>query len=93
MTDDIGLSSETLAQAKLAGRLANAVFDKALEGDSEGFEVEADAALAEAMPTMTADDARRQVKVGAGFIYGSGHILSDKCEMDGDGSKRRWNLV
>ena len=60
MTDDFRISPETMALATLAGRLANAVFDKALEGDSEGFEAEADAALAEAVPGMTADDARRQ---------------------------------
>ena len=46
MTDDFRISPETMALATLAGRLANAVFDKALEGDSEGFEAEADAALA-----------------------------------------------
>lgn len=60
MSDELDLPPETKALAKLVGRVANAAFDKALEGDVEGFEVEVDAAMVEARPAIADDDALRQ---------------------------------
>ena len=60
MSDELDLPPETKALARLVGRVANAAFDKALEGDVEGFEVKVDAAMEEARPAIADDDALRQ---------------------------------
>ncbi len=60
MSDDLKLSPETAALAGLAGRMVNATFDKALEGDLDGFDAEVDAAMAEARPAFQDEDAARQ---------------------------------
>lgn len=60
MSDELKLSPETAAFAGLAGRVANAAFDNALEGDLDGFDAEVDAAMAEARPAFNDEDAARQ---------------------------------
>lgn len=60
MNDDLKLSPETAALAALAGRVANAAFDKALEGDLDGFDTEVDNAMAEALLSFNDEDAARQ---------------------------------
>lgn len=62
MSDDLEHSPETQAKARLAGRVANAVFDKGLSGDLADFDAKVDDALADVQSVLGNDDGWREAE-------------------------------